>query len=181
MITLVIYLFLDRQLIGLSSALKDCLHSLISFFSDDAFHLSCQKIAKSLTCRVPTDVNCLRSVESVAGLDARSKHLRSVLAFQFLVACFDDKVHDEEQILRSLISINLKHKNCDLLKMYIQLVLAENWLFCNPLLKDKPIISETWSACLRNCSCQITSTDLRSYASKVRSKASYLLQGSATR
>lgn len=42
--------------------------------------------------RVPTDVNCLRSVESVAGLDARSKHLRSVLAFQFLVACFDDKV-----------------------------------------------------------------------------------------
>lgn len=181
LITSVIYLFLDRQLIGLSSALKDCLHSLISFFSDDAFHLSCQKIAKSLTCRVPTDVNCLRSVESVGGLDARSKHLRSVLAFQFLVACFDDKVHDEEQILRSLISINLKHKNCDLLKMYIQLVLAENWLFCNPLLKDKPIISETWSACLRNCSCQITSTDLRSYASKVRSKASYLLQGSATR
>ncbi|CAN4120387.1 unnamed protein product [Withania somnifera] len=181
LITSVIYLFLDRQLIGLSSALKDCLHSLISFLSDDAFHSSCQKIAKSLTFRVPTDVNCLRSVESVAGLGARSKHLRSVLAFQFLVACFDDKLNDEEQILRSLISINLKDKNCDLLKMYIHLVLAENWLFCNPLLKDKPILSEMWGACLRNCSCQITSTDLRSYASKVRSKASYLLQGSATR
>lgn len=120
-------------------------------------------------------------MESVAGPGARSKHLRSVLAFQFLVACFDDKLNDEEQILRSLISINLKDKNCDLLKMYIHLVLAENWLFCNPLLKDKPIISEMWGVCLRNCSCQITSTDLRSYASKVRSKASYLLQGSATR
>ncbi|KAF3618693.1 putative Shugoshin-1 [Capsicum annuum] len=181
LITSVICLFLDRQLIGLSSVLTDCLHSLISFFSDDAFHSSCQKIAKSLTCRVPTDVNCLRAVESVAGLGARSKHLRSVLAFQFLVACFDDKLHDDEQILRSLISINLKDKNCDLLKMYIHLVLAENWLFCNPLLKDKPVLGEMWNLCLRNCSCQIPSTDLRSYASKVRSKASYLLQGSNTR
>ncbi|XP_059314728.1 uncharacterized protein LOC132065373 isoform X1 [Lycium ferocissimum] len=180
LITSVICLFLDRQLLGLSLVLKDCLHSLISFFSDDVFHSSCQKIAKSLTCRVPTDVNCLRSVESVAGEATRSKHLRSVLAFHFLVACFDNKLLDEEQILRSLTSTNLKDKNCDIFKMYIHLVLAENWLFCNPLLKDKPIISEMWSACLRNCSCQITSTDLRSYASKVRSKASYLLQGRTT-
>ncbi|XP_016439262.1 uncharacterized protein LOC107765164 isoform X1 [Nicotiana tabacum] len=181
LITSVICLFLDRQLLGLSSALNDCLHSLVSFFSDDAFHSSCQKIAKAVTCRVPTDINCLRSVEIATGGDPRTKHLRSVLSFRFLVACFDNKLHDEERILRSLISINLKDKNCDLLKMYIHLVLVENWLFCNPLLKDKPIISEMWGACLRNCSCQITSTDLRSYASKVRSKASYLLQGSTTR
>ncbi|KAI7992541.1 Shugoshin-1 [Camellia lanceoleosa] len=91
--------------------------------------------------------------------------------FQILVACLDNKVTDAEVILRSLISINVKDKSCDLFKMYIFLVLTENWLLSNPMLEDKSVISEMWGVYLHNCSCQITSTDLRSYASKVRSKA----------
>ncbi len=35
------------------------------------------------------------------------------------------------------------------------------------MLEDKPVINEMWGLYLRNCSCQIASTDLRSYAPKV--------------
>lgn len=73
----------------------------------------------------------------------------------------------DEEILRLLISINVKDKSCDLFKMYIYLVLTENWLFSNELLADKPVLNEMWNLYLRNCSCLIASTDLRSFASKV--------------
>lgn len=109
---------------------------------------------------------------------------------------------DEEDMLRLLISINVKERSSDLFKMYIYLVLAENWLLVNKVLIYKPVINEMWGLFLRNCSCHIPSTDLRSFASKVwnqtvslssyglvlssvkylfmlqvRNKASYLLQG----
>uniref|UniRef100_A0A5B7BZX9 Coiled-coil SMC6 And NSE5 INteracting (CANIN) domain-containing protein n=2 Tax=Davidia involucrata TaxID=16924 RepID=A0A5B7BZX9_DAVIN len=173
----IICLFLDRQLLGLSVILNECMLSATSFFTDNEWSTSCEEVAKSLTCRVPKDMNCLRTVECIAGVDARSKHLRSAVAFQILINCFDNKATDAEEILRLLISINVKDKSCDLFKVYIYLVLTENWLLSNPILEDKPVIYEMWGVYLRNCSCQITSMDLRSYASKVRSKASYLLQG----
>ncbi|XP_028125457.1 uncharacterized protein LOC114322367 isoform X1 [Camellia sinensis] len=177
LVVLIINLFLDRQLVGLSVILYECMLSVINFFTDNEWNTSCETVAKSIACRVPRDMNCLRTVESISGVDARSKHLRHAVAFQILVACLDNKVTDAEVILRSLISINVKDKSCDLFKMYIFLVLTENWLLSNPMLEDKSVIYEMWGVYLRNCSCQITSTDLRSYASKVRSKASYLLQG----
>jgi hypothetical protein len=37
----------------------------------------------------------------------------------------------------------------------------------NPMFELKPVIYEMWGVYLRNCSCQITSTDMRPYASKV--------------
>lgn len=126
--------------------------------------------------RIPKDTNCLRTVESIRGVDARSKQLRHVLAYEMLVACLDNKATDPEEILSALIAVNVKDKSCDLFKMYIYLVLTENWLLSNPPMRDKSYIYEMLGVYLRNCSCQITGTDLRSYASKIRCKASYLLQ-----
>ncbi|XAR59700.1 hypothetical protein NMG60_11015633 [Bertholletia excelsa] len=177
LLVVIICLFLDRRLLGLSTILHECVLSAINFFTDEEWNSSCEKVASSLACSVPRDVNCLRIVESISGVDARSKHLRRAVAFQILVACFSDKASDAEEILRSLISLNVKDKSCDLFKMYIYLVLTENWLLSNPLLEERSVICEMWGVYLRNCSCQISSMDLRSYASKVRSKASYLLQG----
>lgn len=181
LIVVLIYLFLDRLLLGLSVILRECMHSVINFFTDKEWSTSCEEVAKSIACRVPKDMNCLRTVESISGVDERSKHLRRAVAFQILVACLDIKATDAEEILRFLISINLKEKSCDLFKIYIYLVLSENWLLHNPTLEDKPVIHKLWGVYLRHCSCQITSTDLRSYASKVRSKASYLLQGTSSK
>lgn len=177
----IISLFLDRQLLGLSMILNACMYSVISFFKDEEWHGSCERVAKSLGCRLPRDINCLRTVESISGSNGRSKHLRSAVAKQFLIRCLNEKECDAEDILRMLISINVKDKNCDLSKMYIYLGLAENWLLFDPTLKDNAQIHEMWRICLRNCSCGIAITDLRSYASKVRSKASYLLQAMANK
>ncbi|KAL6976371.1 hypothetical protein U1Q18_025157 [Sarracenia purpurea var. burkii] len=176
LVVVIIYLFLDRQLLGLSVILHECMLSVINFFADNEWSSCCEKVAKSIACRIPRDMNCLRTVESISGVDARSKHLRREVAFQILLSCLHNKATDAEEILRALISINVKDKSCDLFKMYIYLVLTENWLLSNSMLEDKPVIYEMWGVYLRSCSYQITSTDLRSYASKVRSKASYLLQ-----
>lgn len=75
------------------------------------------------------------------------------------------QVADSEEVFKSVLSINLKDKGCDFFKIYIYLVLVENWLLST---EQTPVILRMWGAFLRNCSCQITSTDWRSYASKVR-------------
>lgn len=41
-------------------------------------------------------MNCLRVVESVSGVDARSKHLRSSIAHLMLVVLLDHKVANHE-------------------------------------------------------------------------------------
>ncbi|KAG7568320.1 hypothetical protein ISN45_Aa04g011490 [Arabidopsis thaliana x Arabidopsis arenosa] len=173
---ILVLLLLDRGLLGLSLLLQECLISVIGSFKEEEWVSSCKEIANSLASRVPQDMNCLRVVESVSGVDARSKHLRSSIAHQMLVVLLDHKDSDEN-LLSSLMSINVKERSCNLFKTYISVVLAENWLFSSTLVEEKPVLRDMWAVFLRNCSCQINSTDLRSYASKVRTKAAYLLQG----
>ncbi|KAJ4979348.1 hypothetical protein NE237_010128 [Protea cynaroides] len=172
----IISLFLDRQLQGLSSLLFECMMAIISYFEDQEWNISCVEVAKSLASRLPKNLNCLRVVECISGVDNRAKQLRSEVAFQILINCLDGKFTEAEEILVWLMSINMKDKTCDYFNVYIYLALTENWLFSNPLLGEKPIILELWGAFLRNCSCQITNRELSSYASKVRNKASYILQ-----
>ncbi|XP_010510682.1 PREDICTED: uncharacterized protein LOC104786908 [Camelina sativa] len=176
MAEILVLLLLDRGLVGLSLLLQDCLISVVGSFKDEEWVSSCRKIAISLASRVPQDMNCLRIVESVSGVDARNKYLRSSIANQILVVLLDHKDSDEN-LLSSLMSINVKEKGCNLFKTYIFVVLAENWLFSSKLVDEKPVLRDMWAVFLRNCSCQINSTDLRPYASKVRTKAAYLLQG----
>lgn len=176
LLEVVISFFSDRQLQGLSVLLYECMQAVIGYFTDKEWSTSCEKIAKSVACRVPKDLNCTRVVECISGVDDRSKHLRSAVAHQILLGFFDYKADDE--VLRLLIAINVKEKKCDLFKIYIYLVLTENWLLFTELLADK-VLREMWSLFLRNCSCLISSTDLRFFAAKVRDKASFLLQGAS--
>ncbi|KAF3454915.1 hypothetical protein FNV43_RR05363 [Rhamnella rubrinervis] len=165
LLEVIICMFLDRKLQGLMVLLYDSMQSVINYFTDKEWRVFCEKIAKSLASRVPKDLNCLRIVECISGVNTRSKHLRSSVAYQILLSCFDYKAASEE-ILRLLIQINVKDKSCDLFKMYIYMVLAENWLISNKLIENKPVLNEMWNLYLRNCSCQIASTDLRSFASR---------------
>ncbi|XP_071711596.1 uncharacterized protein [Rutidosis leptorrhynchoides] len=178
LVIITISLLLDRQLLGLSLDLNACIQSLLSFFTDEEWSSSCAKIAKSVALRIPMDINSLRAVECIPAVCGPTKSLRSAVAFQILLRYFD-KVEDEEEVIRELTLINLKDKSCDLFKVYVYLVLTENWFLYNTALKDRPLLNEMWALYLRNCSCQINITDPRSYASKVRSKASYLLQGNS--
>ncbi|XP_022544622.2 uncharacterized protein LOC106352575 [Brassica napus] len=171
-----VWLLLDRGLQGLSLLLQESLISVTESFREEEWVSSCKNIANSLASRVPQDMNCLRIVESVAGVDARSKHLRSSIANQMLVVLLEHKESDEN-LMSSLMAINLKEKSCNLFRTYMMLVLAENWLLSSKLVEEKPVLRDMWDVFLRNCFCQINSTDLRPFASKVRTKASYLRQG----
>lgn len=161
--------------------LDEFVQSVISYFTDEEWNISCEKIARSISCRSPRDLNCLQTVECISGVSTRGNHLRSAISYQILLHCFDNKASNEEEILSFLISINVKDRSCDLFQMYIYLVLTENWLLSNPMFELKPVIYEMWGVYLRNCSCQITSTDMRPYASKVRTKASYILFGTTNK
>lgn len=178
LLAIFISLYLDRQLLGVSMILHNCTVSVLNYFTGNEWKSSCEKVAMSIACRVPCDINSLRVVESIIATDSRSKQLRSEVAFQLLLICFDNKFTDAVDMLAFLVSINVKENSCDLFKIYIYLVLAENWLSYNSTTKENSLMLDMWGVFLRNCSCQISSTDLRPHASKVRSKASYLVQGS---
>nr|XP_043613221.1 uncharacterized protein LOC122585176 [Erigeron canadensis] len=180
LIAVIICLLLDRQLIGITIDLSECLLALVNFFTDEEWRSYCTVAARSVALRVPKDINSLRAVECIPAVCGRTKLLRSTVAFQVLLSYFDE-AEDEVELMRQLSLFNLKDKDCDLFKIYIFMVLTENWFLYNSVPKHKPLLNEMWGLYLRNCSCQINITDTRSYASKVRSRASYLLQGTSDR
>ncbi|KAK4255159.1 hypothetical protein QN277_008191 [Acacia crassicarpa] len=174
MVEIFICLFLDRQLQGLWMLLNDCMQAAVNFFTDQEWSSSCENIAKFIACRVSKDLNCIQAVECISEVSSRCKQLRSAVAYESLLPCFDGVISGEE-IFRSLTAINLKDKSCDLFKMYIYLVLLENWILSNPVYDNDPVLYEMFCLYLKNCSCLISSTDLRFYASKIRNRAAYLL------
>lgn len=170
--------FLDRKLLCLSGILQECLESIVNFFTDEEWVASSDIIAFSLSCSLPEmNFNCLKLVESLSGLDVRIKELQKKVALRLLLSCMGKKeLTDVKQIIDLLTSFNVRDKQTDFIRMYICLALADAWLWCNPSINENSIAIETWLHFLRGCSCQISSTDWRAYASKVRNKASYLLQ-----
>ncbi|RZB74888.1 uncharacterized protein LOC114379064 isoform X1 [Glycine soja] len=173
-VEIIICLFLDRQFQGLLVLLNDCMEAIVNYFTDQEWCSSCENIAKFIACRVSKDLNCIQTIECISEASSRCKQLRSAVAYQTLLSCFDG-VNSGEEILRSLTQINFKDKNCDFYNMYIHLVLTENWVLSNSLIEDNPVIYEMFSLYLQHCSTLISATNLRSYASKVRHRASYLL------
>ncbi|CAL9114660.1 unnamed protein product [Musa textilis] len=176
LLCIIIHFSLDRKLQGLLFIINECMQSIIRFFSEEEWDVSCKRVAKSLAFRTPKDLNCLRVVDCISVTNGRSKQLRSQIALQLLTLHFDIKVNDYKEILEVLMSVNVKDKDCNFCKLYIYLVLAENFLSFHHLGEEKWVAIDMWCKFLRNCSSQITSTDWRSYASKVRNKASYILQ-----
>ncbi|KAG4988960.1 hypothetical protein AAZX31_11G168100 [Glycine max] len=173
-VEIIICLFLDRQFQGLLVLLNDCMEVIVNYFTDQEWCSSCENVAKFIACRVSKDLNCIRTIECISEASSRCKQLRSAVAYQTLLSCFDG-VYSGEEILRSLTEINFKDNSCDFYRMYINLVLTENWVLSNSLIEDNPVIYEMFSLYLRHCSTLISATNLRSYASKVRHRASYLL------
>lgn len=174
----IIHLFLARQLQGLSFILTECLQSILSFFTEDEWALSCEKVAHAIAHRVSKDLNSLRVIECILGTSARNKHLRGRMAVHMLGILFDKNVSDGKGILKSLVSVRLKDKDVDFFTLYIHLVLSENWLLSYDSGEERSALFSMWTIFLRTCSSNISSTDWRLYAAKVRSKASYLLQNS---
>ncbi|KAK8945178.1 hypothetical protein KSP39_PZI007566 [Platanthera zijinensis] len=180
LLAVIICLFLERQLQGLSFILTECLQSILSFFTEDEWDVSCENVAHSVAYSVPKDHNSLRVVECIFGTNSRSKQLRSRMAVHILGSIFNKNVSDEKGILKSLVSVKVKDKNTDFLTIYIYIILSEIWLLSyDDSGEERVAMLNMWAKFLQICSCDISNTDWRPYASKVRSKASYLLQSSA--
>ncbi|CAL1404173.1 unnamed protein product [Linum trigynum] len=165
LLEVVVLLSLDRKLEGLLLLLRETVQSVINYFTDEEWQGACQNVARSLACRVPKDLNCLRAVECIPRISPRANNFRAAVSHQLLLNCLD-MVSNEEGILSCLIAINMLEKECDLFKMYIYLILTENWLLSTSVLEDKPLICEMWGVYLRHCTCQISHGDLRPYAAR---------------
>ncbi|KAJ3678574.1 hypothetical protein LUZ60_002377 [Juncus effusus] len=175
LLQVIISLHLDRNLLGLALSLTGCLQSIIHYFTDSEWTDSCTRVAESIALRVQKDLNCLRIVECIVGSDSRIKQLKSQLALHLLIIFFENKVKSDEEILKLLISMNVKEKKCDLFRMYLCLNLTDSLLLPHQPFEENSKIVSLWRKFLRNCSSQISTTDWRNYAAKVRNKASYLL------
>ncbi|KAG0464107.1 hypothetical protein HPP92_020176 [Vanilla planifolia] len=173
----VIRLFLERQLQGLLHCLTGCMQSIMSSFTVEEWDVCCENVAQAIADSVPRDLNCLRIIECISGSSTHHRRLMSRTAIHMLGIIFAIKVTDVKGILKSLVSIQVKDKECKFLLLYICLVLFHSWLLTtDDSVEKRAVVLFTWNKFLRDCSCNISSTDWRPYASKVRSKASYLLQ-----
>ncbi|GAB2275131.1 hypothetical protein Dimus_009893 [Dionaea muscipula] len=178
LIEVIICLFIDQQLQGLSSILHESLLSAMNFFTDEEWKNSCQRVAKSLPGRVPKDLNCLRMVECIPSVDTRGKQLKKAVALEILKLCFHEKIGDAQDALRLLISSNLKDRNCDFFHTYLYLVLINNWFTFGTPSNDQAV-DQMWGTFLQKCSSQISNNDFRPYAQEVRNRASYLLKAAS--
>ncbi|KAF5449604.1 hypothetical protein F2P56_030032 [Juglans regia] len=111
-VEVIIFLSLDHQLHGLTVLLYECIQSLISCFIEKEWKNICNKLAKSLACRVPRDLNYLRAVECISGYDTLRKQLRSSVAYQILLVCFDIKAIGIEAIGLVVKLIREAASNC---------------------------------------------------------------------
>lgn len=170
----IVFMHLDRRLEGLSVALHECMQSCINSIEEDEWCASCERVSTFLAGRTPKDMNCLRIIQCISGVDSHSKQFRSGLASEILKTCLD-QVADVQDIMKMIISINLKDKSCNLFNIYLYLVLVENLLIADNL-ESKEAIVEMWGSFLRQCCSQISNTNFRPFAQEVRTKASYLLQ-----
>ncbi|KAL9296803.1 hypothetical protein ACSQ67_022699 [Phaseolus vulgaris] len=88
-VEIIICLFLDRQFLGLLVLLKDCMEAIVNYFTDQEWCSSCENIAKFIACRVSKDLNCIQTIECISEATSRCKQLRSAIAYQTLLSCFD--------------------------------------------------------------------------------------------
>ncbi|KAG5139697.1 hypothetical protein JHK84_033465 [Glycine max] len=88
-VEIIICLFLDRQFQGLLVLLNDCMEAIVNYFTDQEWCSSCENIAKFIACRVSKDLNCIQTIECISEASSRCKQLRSAVAYQTLLSCFD--------------------------------------------------------------------------------------------
>ncbi|KHN21071.1 hypothetical protein glysoja_006550 [Glycine soja] len=96
-VEIIICLFLDRQFQGLLVLLNDCMEAIVNYFTDQEWCSSCENIAKFIACRTPIqkglrvskDLNCIQTIECISEASSRCKQLRSAVAYQTLLSCFD--------------------------------------------------------------------------------------------
>ncbi|CAI0452805.1 unnamed protein product, partial [Linum tenue] len=69
LLEVVVLLSLDRKLEGFLLLLHETVQSVINYFTDEEWQGACQNVARSLACRVPKDLNCLRAVECIPGIN----------------------------------------------------------------------------------------------------------------
>lgn len=176
LMVLVATLSLDRRLLCYGALIQECLESIANHFTEDSWATFCEKIAISMTEMDMDVVNCLRLTRSLHSSGGPMKSLQTSVALRFFSKKSDSKALSGRvwDVLSVFRKVNLRKNEVDFVSLYYQMTLADIWLWSNPdLMSDQQL--ESWFLFLKSCSYQISSTDWRTYAAKVRNWASYLL------
>ncbi|KAI5073460.1 hypothetical protein GOP47_0011473 [Adiantum capillus-veneris] len=174
---LIASLSLDRSLLCFGVLIKESLEIILNSLTQDEWHISCERIA---TCMAMVDrhvVNCLKLTRALHSREDRMKRLQSVLALHFFAKIPGEKeVSGVWEMLSVFRKTDVKRTVVDFGNLYYQMCMADIWLWSNTVLALDKGALEAWLHFLKSCSFQISSTDWRPYATKVRNQASYLLQ-----
>eukprot|EP00249_Psilotum_nudum_P017314 c26256_g1_i2 orf=299-1762(+) len=171
-------LLLDRELLSFAILIYECLETMVDYFREDEWASACKQIAMTVSSSNMQMCNHLRLTRSLHGVMGRMKQLQKTVALHLLAKSTGCLVVPDgiPEVISMFGRIDLRNKAIDFVNLYYQLVLADIWLWSNPLLKSEQTALESWLLFLKACSFQISSTDWRPYASKVRNWASLLLQ-----
>lgn len=83
LVVVTICLLLDRQLLGLSVEINECIQSLVNFFTEDEWHSSCEKIAKSVALRFSINTTVSFIYHSKYSLSSKNKNKNCYIYWLF--------------------------------------------------------------------------------------------------
>eukprot|EP00250_Pteridium_aquilinum_P008387 c17906_g1_i1 orf=453-1886(-) len=170
-------LSLDRSLLCFGILVQECLDSILNSLTENEWQISLPRIAISMAKVDRQVVNCLKLIRTLHSREVRMKSLQSLVALHsFAKVAKEEAVSGVWEMLSLFRKIDVKRTIVDFASLYYQMSMADIWLWSNPVLKSDSGALESWLHFLKSCSFQISSTDWRPYATKVRNQASYLLQ-----
>lgn len=175
---LIASLSLDRSLLCFGILVQQCLNSILNSLTEDEWAISIERIAMSMTRNDRQVVNYLKLTHSLHSREVRMKSLQSLVALHFFCKISNEKVLSGGvwELLSVFRKIDVKRTVIDFVILYHQMSMADIWLWSNLDFKSDKGALESWLHFLKSCSFHISSSDWRPYATKVRNRASYLLQ-----
>ncbi|KAL3697782.1 hypothetical protein R1sor_011858 [Riccia sorocarpa] len=160
---------MDRCLEALNPSFQSCLTALVHYFSEEEWAASRLRIATSLSCLSTDPLNQVWVAKTLHAGDSRLCALQKSVVILLLGRSVQRDLKTEADVVSVFKSQDMKRRNYDFLNLYLQLTLADMYLWSEPRLKKGGFVHGDWIDFMKRVTACVPGSDERPHATKVRS------------
>ncbi|KAL2644356.1 hypothetical protein R1flu_011943 [Riccia fluitans] len=176
LVVILVHCQMDHCIEGLSSLFRSCMIVLAHYFSEEEWADKRLQIASCLSSLSTDLLNQVLVAESLHVGDVRLCALQKSVVILLLGKSVETDLEDEADILSLFKWQDMKRKDYDFLTLYLQLTLADLYLWSEPRLEKGGSVHEDWLEFMKRVTACVHGSDERPYATKTRNLASFLQQ-----
>jgi hypothetical protein len=178
LLVIMVRLTLERRILAITHLVHESIMVLIRCFSYEEWQISCPRVVAAIS-KLTTELhNGVYLIGALSGTGTRVLHLQQQLALHELTKTTRQTtkvLSTPREVTKLFDSVNVKAKVVHFSKVYYQVLLADVYLWCNQDYCDDFALKK-WVFFLKACSRQIFIGDERPFATKLRNRASFLVQ-----